>query len=110
MKRWGARASGAACASAANLAAYIALRRHDLRDLQVDLAARGLSSLGRCEGHVLESLDAVIDAVQRFLGKTGAPATRRPSARRRTSQRVCSSSGPKRCSGRSPARAGRASW
>jgi len=71
VRHWGERVSGQAVASAMNLASYIALRRHDLRDLQIDLAARGLSSLGRCEGHVLESLDAVIDAVQRILGKTG---------------------------------------
>lgn len=56
--------------SAENLAAYIGLRRHDLRDLQADLAAMGLSSLGRCEGHVLATLDAVIHALQRMLGNT----------------------------------------
>lgn len=54
--------------SAENLAAYIGLRRHDLRELQGDLAATGLSSLGRCEGHVLATLDAVIQAVSRMLG------------------------------------------
>lgn len=43
-----------------NLARYLALRQHDLRDLQLELAALGLSSLGRCESRVLESLDAVI--------------------------------------------------
>jgi len=78
MGRWGARANGPARGSAANLAAYIALRRHDLRELQTDLAARGLSSLGRCEGHVLESLDAVIDAARRIARETGEhgdPAT-----------------------------------
>jgi len=53
-------------ASAANLAAYIALRRLDLTDLQPRLAALGLSSLGRCEGHVLATLDAVIDALRRM--------------------------------------------
>ncbi len=49
--------------SARNLANYIALRRHELRDLQMELMPRGLSSLGRCETRVLESLDAVIAAL-----------------------------------------------
>lgn len=52
--------------SAANLAAYIALRRLDLTDLQPRLAALGLSSLGRCEGHVLATLDAVLAALRRM--------------------------------------------
>jgi pyruvate kinase len=47
-------------ASAANLAAYISIRRHDLRVLQLDLMTLGLSSLGRCEARVLENLDAVL--------------------------------------------------
>src|SRR5262245_11555791 len=38
--------------SATNLLHYLALRRHDLRDIQVRLAAHGLSSLGRAESHV----------------------------------------------------------
>ena len=49
--------------SAANLAAYIGLRRHDLRELQANLAAVGLSSLGRCESHVIATLDAVTYAL-----------------------------------------------
>ena len=73
LERWGTRARGPARTSAANLAAYIALRSHDLCDLQIELAAQGLSSLGRCEGHVLESLDAVVDAVRRILGEAGEP-------------------------------------
>lgn len=35
----------------ANLAAYLALRAHDVREVQVALAELGLSSLGRC-GHM----------------------------------------------------------
>jgi pyruvate kinase len=46
--------------SARNLARYIALRRHELRELQLELMPWGLSSLGRCEARVLENLDAVI--------------------------------------------------
>lgn len=55
--------------SAANLAAYIALRRHDLRPLQNHLAALGLSSLGRCEGHVVAALTAVILALKQMTGR-----------------------------------------
>ena len=49
--------------SARNLADYIVLRRIDLRTLQDELAALGLSSLGRLEGRVLANLDAVIAAL-----------------------------------------------
>jgi len=54
--------------SAGNMAAYIGLRRHDLRDIQSRLAAMGLSSLGRTEGHVLANLDAVIHALEALNG------------------------------------------
>ena len=46
--------------SAHNLAAYLALRRRDLRGLQLAMMPLGLSSLGRCESRVLENLDANI--------------------------------------------------
>jgi pyruvate kinase len=52
--------------SAANLAAYIALRRRDLRKLQEALMPLGLSSLGRCEARVLANLDAVIVSLARL--------------------------------------------
>jgi pyruvate kinase len=42
--------------SATNLAHYFGLRKKDVRRLQLDLAALGLSSLGRCEGHVRDTL------------------------------------------------------
>ncbi|WP_299819653.1 pyruvate kinase [uncultured Pontibacter sp.] len=45
--------------SAQNLLHYLALRQHDIRHLQAELAELGLSSLGRAEGHVLASLQAV---------------------------------------------------
>ena len=60
--------------SAANLAAYIALRRHDLRPIQGNLAALGLSSLGRCEGHVVAALDAVMHALRLIQGMPVARA------------------------------------
>jgi len=50
-------------ASARNLLQYLALRKHDLRDLQYPLIALGLSSLGGSEGHVQASVDAVLDAL-----------------------------------------------
>jgi pyruvate kinase len=46
-------------ASAANLVHYVALRRHDIRRLQAQLASLGVSSLGRTEPHVIGGLDAV---------------------------------------------------
>ena len=45
--------------SASNLMHYLALRQHDVRELQNHLAVLGLSSLGRSESHVLANLDAV---------------------------------------------------
>lgn len=42
--------------SARNLAHYLALRRHELRELQTLLQDRGLSSLGRSESFVLANL------------------------------------------------------
>ena len=59
--------------SAANLAAYIGLRRHDLRELQAALAAVGLSSLGRSEGHVMATLDAVSYALAMMNGEKLLP-------------------------------------
>lgn len=55
-------------ASARNLLHYIALRQFDLRELQRQLAAVGLSSLGRSEQHVLASLDAVHHALSVVSG------------------------------------------
>lgn len=54
--------------SARNLLHYLALRQHDLRDLQRELAAAGVSSLGRSEAHVLASLTAVIEILYRAQG------------------------------------------
>jgi pyruvate kinase len=45
--------------SASNLLDYLTLRKRDLRPLQTKLAQLGLSSLGRSEGQVLGSIDAV---------------------------------------------------
>jgi pyruvate kinase len=46
-------------ADAINLLHYLALRQHDERDLQRRLTELGLSSLGRCEPHVMASLMSI---------------------------------------------------
>lgn len=56
-------------ASAENLAAYLALRRYDLRATQRELMALGLSSLGRLESRVLPTLQAVRAALAAFVGR-----------------------------------------
>jgi pyruvate kinase len=65
-------------ASANNLVDYLALRGHDLRALQARLAALGLSSLGRAEGSVRASLDAVHRALRALstCGELDSPAPR----------------------------------
>ncbi len=55
-------------ASARNLVHYLALRRQDLRVLQRGLALSGLSSLGRCEAHVLASVDRLREALHAMSG------------------------------------------
>jgi pyruvate kinase len=59
--------------SARNLLHYLALRRRDLRPLQLRLAALGLSSLGRAESHVLATVDAVLEALHRSAGRPWQP-------------------------------------
>ena len=61
--------------SARNLGHYIALRRHDVRDLRERLTANGLSSLGRAEADVLGAIDAVLWALHRIAGKHDSVAT-----------------------------------
>jgi pyruvate kinase len=78
MARWAPRLErGAYRESAANLAAYLALRRLDLRPLQAALAPWGLSSLGRSESRVMPSLDAIIANLETICG-SDAPH-RRPT-------------------------------
>lgn len=62
-----------------NLACYLALRRHDLRALQQALVPLGLSSLGRCEAHVLASLDSVIAALALMCGERSRKLPEPPS-------------------------------
>ena len=49
--------------SAYNLVHYLAVRRHDVRQLQDELTRLGLSSLGRMEAHVMASLQAVLEVM-----------------------------------------------
>jgi pyruvate kinase len=51
-----------------NLLHYLALRQHDLRDLQRELACMGLSSLGRSESNTLGGLEAVIATLEAISG------------------------------------------
>ncbi len=55
-------------ASAANMADWLALRGADIRALQPRLAALGLSTLGRAEGHVRASVDAVLASLALIAG------------------------------------------
>lgn len=55
-----------------NLAYYLALRSHDLSELQLRLSTYGLSSLGRSEADVLASLDALSATLRRLCGEDAA--------------------------------------
>ena len=59
--------------SARNLLHYLALRRRDLRPLQLRLAAMGLSSLGRAESHVLATVDAVLGVLHLLANRAWQP-------------------------------------
>ncbi len=59
--------------SARNLLHYLALRRRDLRPLQLGLAALGLSSLGRAESHVLATVDAILEVLHRLTQRSWQP-------------------------------------
>ena len=59
--------------SARNLLHYLALRGHDLRALQSSLAELGLSSLGRCEGHVLQTIEQLLRVLAILSGKESPP-------------------------------------
>ena len=53
--------------SARNLLQYLALRGHDLRELQDPLIGLGLSSLGGSQGHVQASVEAVLAALRTLV-------------------------------------------
>ncbi len=52
--------------SSRNLLHYLALRRHDLREIQEELANLGLSSMGRAESHVLGTLHPVLEILHKL--------------------------------------------
>jgi pyruvate kinase len=56
---------------ALNLVDYLALRHGDVRQLQRTLGERGLSSLGRCEPHVLATVQSVRAALDGKVPRTG---------------------------------------
>ena len=60
-------------ASARNLLHYLALRQVDLRPLQTELAALGLTSLGSREAQTLGALDALLVALHAMAGKSWQP-------------------------------------
>lgn len=61
--------------SAINFVHYLALRRLDLRDLQMQLAELGLSSLGRAEGRVRHNIEQVRARLRNMLVAGGYPRT-----------------------------------
>ncbi len=64
--------------SARNLLHYLAVRQVDIRQLQIALAALGLSSLGRMEAHTLSTLQAVLFALSRIAGQNWTPQAKPP--------------------------------
>lgn len=75
--------------SARNLVHYIALRQQDLRELQVELADLGLSSLGRLEGCALGTIRRVLTRVEEGLACTGDTSAHQALERRSASSSVC---------------------
>jgi pyruvate kinase len=65
--------------SAQNLAAYLSLRKRDLRPLQMALMPWGLSSLGRSESRVLATLDAVIATLAALIHEDNTPLPQHPT-------------------------------
>jgi pyruvate kinase len=62
--------------SAHNLVHYLALRQRDIRLLQEKLAVLGLSSLGRSESHVMNTVDAVLKILCHLAGRSVEIAAR----------------------------------
>jgi pyruvate kinase len=66
-------------ASARNFLHYLSIRQHDVRALQLDLHALGLSSLGILERHVLASINAVVQNLEVLAGETAGPMPEPPA-------------------------------
>ena len=52
--------------AARNLIDYLAVRQHDISELQRALQRHGFSSLGVVQGHVMASIDAVLGVLDSF--------------------------------------------
>jgi pyruvate kinase len=83
---------GASDPALVNLAHYLALRHHDVRDLQRRVMACGLSSLGRLESRVLPTFDAVIHALDLMAGSPSDIAVPQTSAFFAGEQRLAAAS------------------
>jgi pyruvate kinase len=70
-----------------NLLAYLALRGRDLREVQLELAEEGLSSLGRLEGTVLASIRQVLKHLDASVPLTDLHAPTVDQARTLLAQR-----------------------
>lgn len=68
--------------SVKNLAAYVAFRHHDIRDLQENLPSFGLTSLGRAESDILDTLAAAMFALRLMEGLPVSQVQRRRVAAR----------------------------
>ena len=66
--------------SARNLIHYLALRQSDISAIQEDLAALGLSSLGRAERNVMGSMQAVLHALRGLDGELDHDPAMPPAA------------------------------
>ena len=66
--------------SARNLVHYLAVRRQDIRALQIELGHLGLSSLGRLEAHVGAGLESVLLALSRIAAEPYPPSLTRTHA------------------------------
>ncbi|MBK1646188.1 pyruvate kinase [Thiocapsa imhoffii] len=64
--------------STRNFLHYLSIRQHDIRSLQQDLGALGLSSLGVLEPHALASLNSVMAILEQLSGKNLGPAPEPP--------------------------------
>ncbi len=72
------RGGGDASSSLWNFAHYLALRSRDLRPLQERLARAALSSLGRCEAHVMATLEQLVAILDLALDLPGAMVATAP--------------------------------
>lgn len=101
-----AMADSSYAASVRNLLHYLALRQRDLRPLQGELAASGLSSLGRSESHVLATVSQVLDVLGQLQHRAIDCASVQDSAADAEAGRALLLSHAERLLGQSPAERG----